>query len=146
MNYFVSRENLLDRISKAADSEEDFLALRDFIFDYYAAEDNYVFESEELEKIFAVLLPYLHFEETFGDRQRTRRLKRLEMALKEEFTPESAVLALEYERISSLLRKLETEKISDFVFKAQLRKLSPLDINWRKVLELYKSHPELYDE
>lgn len=74
----------------------------------------------------------------------TLRLKRLEKALKTEWTPESAVVALEYDRTSTLLEKFEAGVISEFVFEAQLRKISPVNISWKKVPEFHKSHPELY--
>ena len=138
----MSRETLLQKIAQAIDSQERFIELRNFIFDYYAAEDEYDFTSPELEKVFAVLLPYLHFEEAFGDPQRPERLRLLEKTLKEEMSPEAAILGLEFDKISQLLQKLRSGLISDTVFETQLKKISPVDLDWDKVLDLYQAHPE----
>lgn len=140
MDYLVSRRVLLKKIADAASDNEGFLAFRNFVFDYYAAEDNYVFTSHSLELIFAVLLPYLQVEEAFGDSQREQRMKRLRTALEEELTPESAICALEYDRITLLLTRLESEAISKDVFDKQLKKLSPVQVDWNNVLNIYKSH------
>lgn len=143
MYHLVSRDNLLARITDAINDEEDFVALRNFIFNYYSADDDYVFESKELEMIFAVLASYLEFEEAYGDSERAPRLIRLKRVLEQESTPESVLVAIEYDRVSSLLEKLKAGVISEFTFEAQLRKLSPVNVSWNKVLEFHKSHPEL---
>jgi hypothetical protein len=139
----VSTTNLLQTISQAANDNDQFARLRNLVFDYFADEETYFFQSESVKDVFGVLLPYLHFEEAFGDEQRARRMKRLEKALRAEFSPEMAVLGLEYERIAELDRKKQTGVISDFIFQQQLRKLSASKINWARVLALYASHTEL---
>jgi hypothetical protein len=142
MIHLVTRESLLEKIGNAANSESDFLALRNYVFDHYAAEDEYVFESENLKLIFAVLLPYLHSEEALGDEQRGARLSRLQKALLRELSPEAAVLALEYDRIALLLGKLNSGVIPQQVFAQQMRKLYPVNYNWLKVIDLYNSRPD----
>lgn len=142
MNHLVSHQTLLEKITNAIDEEQHFLALRNFILAYYGADDDYVFESKEVEMVFAVIASYLEFEEAFGDPQRGLRLRRLKKALEEVFTPESAICALEHDRISALLEKLELGIIPEFTFERQVRKLSPINVNWKRVLRLYKSHPE----
>jgi hypothetical protein len=142
MKYIVSPKALLQKVVNASNSQEGCLDLRNFVFDYYAGEDEYVFTSERLEKIFAVLLPYLHFEEAFGDQRRALRLRLMEQILREDLSPESAVLGLEYDQISALSEKLESGLIPESVFETQLRKISPADVDWNRVLTLYRSHPE----
>lgn len=139
----VSTSNLLQTISQAANDDDQFARLRNLVFDYFADEETYFFESESVRDVFGVLLPYLHFEEAFGDEQRAQRMKRLEKALRAELTPEMAVLGLEYERIAELDRKKQSGVISDFTFQQQLRKISASKINWAKVLALYESHADL---
>ncbi|HEY0727361.1 MAG TPA: hypothetical protein VGD38_04770 [Pyrinomonadaceae bacterium] len=139
----VSTTNLLQTISQAANDDDQFARLRNLVFDYFADEETYLFESESVRDVFGVLLPYLHFEEAFGDEQRAERMKRLEKALRAELTPEMAVLGLEYERIAELDRKKQSGVISDFTFQQQLRKISASKINWAKVLALYASHADL---
>lgn len=140
MNYIVSRSILQDKIGDAARSDEGFLALRDFVFDYYAAEDDYVFEPEAGEAVFAVLLPYLQVEEAFGDDRREQRMKWLGLALEKEFTAESAVAAISRDRIARLLSRRASRVISEEVFQTQLRKLSPARVDWEAVLKLYESY------
>lgn len=139
----VSTTSLLQTISQAANDDEHFARLRNLVFDYFADEETYFFQSESLKDVFGVLLPYLHFEEAFGDEQRAQRMKRLDKALHEECSPEMAVVGLEYERIAELERKKQSGVISDFTFQQQLRKLSAAKINWPKVLALYASHSDL---
>jgi len=140
MSYLVSRPVLQDKIGEAARSDEGFLALRNFVFDYYAAEDDYVFEPAAGEAVFAVLLPYLQVEEAFGDNRREQRMRWLGMALEKEFTAESAVAAISRERIAQLLTKRASRVISEEVFQEQLRKLSPARVDWEVVLRLYESY------
>jgi len=136
----VSTTNLLQTISQAANDNDEFASLRNLVFDYFANEETYFFQPESARDVFGVLLPYLHFEEAFGDEQRAQRMKRLEKALREEFSPEMAVLGLEYERIAELEGKKQSGVISEFTFQQQLRKISPAQINWAKVLSLYASN------
>ena len=130
-------------ISQAANDNDEFARLRDLVFDYFADEETYFFQSESVRDVFAVLLPYLHFEEAFGDEQRAQKMTRLDKALRAEFSPEMAVLGLEYERIAELERKKQSGVISDFTFQQQLRKISAVQINWAKVLSLYALHSDL---
>ena len=139
----VSTTSLLQTISQAANDDDQFARLRNLVFDYFADEETFFFQSEAVKDVFGVLLPYLHFEEAFGDEQRAQRMKRLEKALRAEFTPEMAVLGLEHERIAELERKKKSGVISDFTFQQQLRKISASKINWAQVLALYASHAEL---
>lgn len=139
----VTITNLLQTISQAAHDDNHFARLRNLVFDYFADEETYFFESEAVKDVFNVLLPYLHFEEAFGDKQRAQRMKRLEKALRAEFSPEMAVLGLEYERIAELEQKKQAGVISDFIFQQQLRKISASKLNWAKVMALYALHPDL---
>lgn len=139
----VSTTSLLQTISQAANGNYQFARLRNLVFDYFADEETYFFQSESVKDVFGVLLPYLHAEEAFGDEHRAQRMKRLDKALLAEFSPEMAVLGLEYERIAELERKKQTGVISHFTFQQQLRKVSPSQINWAKLLALYASHPNL---
>ena len=135
----VSTTSLLHTISQAANDDDQFARLRNLVFDYFADEETYFFQSESLKDVFNVLLPYLHFEEAFGDEARAQRMERLEKALRAEFSPEMAVVGLEYERIAELDRKKQAGVISEFTFQQQLRKISPAQVNWAKVLALYAS-------
>lgn len=139
----VSREFLLDSIAEAVNNEEQFSALRTFIFNYYSADVDYLFESKDLQAILALLASYFEFEEAFGDPDRSKRLRRLQSAIQQDSSPESALVALQYDQVSALMEKLKTAVISEFTFQSQLRKLSPVKVHWKKVLEFYESHPDL---
>ena len=53
-----SRKFLLDSITEAVNNEEQFGALRTFIFNYYSADEDYLFESKDLQATVALLAAY----------------------------------------------------------------------------------------
>lgn len=135
----VSTTSLVEMIARAAGDYDRFVNLRNLVFDYFTDEETYFFSSEILKDVFSVLLPYLQDEEAFGDEQRAERMKRLATALRLELSCEMAVLALEYDRISDLVRRKESGVITDFTYQQQLRKISPVQIDWRRLQTLYAS-------
>ena len=130
---------LITKIHKAAESNSDFETLRQFIFDYYYAEDDYIFESEGLEEIFDVLSVYLESEEAYGDPLRKLRLKRLHRVIRNRHrTLEDMTAALKYDRIENLLEKFEAGVISRTIFHSQLCALSPFAPDTEELVRAYR--------
>lgn len=142
MLIIVSKRDLLDRIADAGKEEQGLAALRDFIFDYYWDEDEYVFESEESEWIFAVLLPYLQVEEAIGDPHRQERMRKLLEALGQEFTPESAVIGLEYDCINDLVQKYRNGFIRRHLLRKKIEELTPAAIDKEKLFKAVMAKAE----
>ncbi|MDM8525050.1 hypothetical protein QUF80_16895 [Desulfococcaceae bacterium HSG8] len=139
MKHNISESVIISKILKAAESDADFGALRQFIFDYYYAEDDYVFEFSGAEEIFDVLSVYLESEEAYGDPLRKIRMKRLHRAIQNQHrTIEDMTAALKYDRIANLLDKFESGAISRAIFHSQLRSLSPLTSDAEKLVEAYR--------
>lgn len=140
MKHNISESVLIRKIRKAGESDSDFESLRQLIFDYYYAEDDYIFESEGLEEIFDVLSVYLESEEAYGDPLRKARMKRLHQVIRNRHrTTEDMIAALKYDRIGNLLHKFESGVISRSVFYSQFRSLSPPDPDAEKLVAAYKS-------
>jgi len=139
MKHNISESLIISKIRKAAESDAGFESLREFIFDYYYAEDDYVFEFGGLEEIFDVLSVYLESEETHGDPLGKIRMRRLHRAIRNRHrTIEDMTAALRYGRISNLLGKFESGVISRAVFHSQLRSLSPLTSDAEKLVVAYR--------
>lgn len=136
MLIIASRQEVLNHISDACVANEGFAALRDFVFGHYWNEDEYVFECDEVETVFAVLLPYLQSEDALGDSMRQARMEELRDALTSEFTSESAVLGLEYDRISDLVRKYEKGHIRAHLLRKSIEGLTPAQIDKGRLWEL----------
>lgn len=140
MERLVTDESLLRKISEAVADGEAFLRLREYVFDYYYAEVKYRFTSQALEATLDALGRYLMHEEGFGDPQRERKLQRLlRIVQKQGFAAESVILALDLEKISGLVEKLSSGTISENTFAEQIKKLSPVDFNWMKVVSLFRT-------
>jgi len=138
---------LVTKIRKAAESNSDFEALRQFIFDYYYAEDDYIFESEGLEEMFDVLSVYLESEEAYGDPRRKLRLKHLHRVIRDRHrTIEDMTAALKYDRIGDLLEKFEAGVISRTIFHSQLRTLSPLAPDAEELVRAYRRNLSMTEE
>jgi hypothetical protein len=144
----VSRQDFLDRIATAARDDQGLNELREFIFNHYWNEDEYVFESEEVEWIFAVLLPYFQVEEALGDSRRQERMANLREALEHEFSPESAVLGLEFDRVADLVQRFRAGRIRMHLFRKKIEELTPARIDKGKLFEGVSSRwvPELTNE
>ncbi|QTA89698.1 hypothetical protein [Desulfonema magnum] len=139
MKYNISESVMISKIHKAAESDAGFETLREFIFDYYYAEDDYVFEFGGAEEIFDVLSVYLESEEAYGDPLRKTRMRRLHRAIRNRHrTVEDMTAALKYDRIANLLDKFEAGVISRAVFLSQLRSLSPLTSDAEKLVGAYR--------
>lgn len=141
MRTFVSAKTILEKIHNAVLNKDGLEQLRNFIFDYYAAEEDeeYVFESEKNKVVFDVLGTYLEYEEAYGDPLVNKKLRRLKTAIEIECSPKIVALALYMDEISMLMNKLNARIISEFIFERQLRRLSPIKVDWKKVLKLYES-------
>lgn len=130
---------LISKIRNAIESDSGFETLRQFIFDYYYAEDDYIFESDGLKNIFDVLSIYLESEEAYGDPLREVRLKQLHRVIQDPHTTiEDMIAALKYDRIGNLLHKFESGAISRAVFYSQILSLSPLSSDAEKLVTAYR--------
>jgi hypothetical protein len=129
---------LREKVSQAIISDQAFELLREFIFDYYYAEDEYLFETEELETLFAALATYLEFEEAYGDNQKAIRLFRLSKVLqKKDWTIEQVIYALEYDRLGRIMSAFQAHFISQEDLQTQVTKLFPLAFDVSKMIKLY---------
>ncbi|MDM8551828.1 hypothetical protein QUF72_17225 [Desulfobacterales bacterium HSG2] len=140
---------LISKIHEAVESDSGFEYLKQFIFDYYYAEDDYIFESDGMEYLFDVLSVYLESEEAYGDPLREVRLKRLRRVIQDRYgTIEDMIAALKYDEIGNLLDKSESGAISQALFYSQICNLSPLSFDAEKLVAAYRrrlSDPEERD-
>ena len=131
---------MLGKIAKACDSHDEFKNLRQLVFDYYYGEDDYIFETEELEMIFGVLSSYLEYEEAYGNTRKQIRLRRLKKVFQQDkWSVEHVIYALEYDQLADLLDKYESGILTEGVLESQVRKLSPVPFDSRAVISLYKA-------
>ncbi len=52
MVQIVTQQKLLHRVSQAIAAQNGFIAFRDSVLDYYSADDDYIFETDELKRNF----------------------------------------------------------------------------------------------
>jgi hypothetical protein len=140
MIHRVTKPLLLEMIAKASENQHEFKKLREFIFDYYYGEDDYIFETEGLEIIFAVLSSYLEFAEAYGDPLKPTRLSRLKAAFQQGgWSVEHTIYALESDKLGDLLSRHQTGAISEQILELQVRKLAPISFDWKRVISLYQN-------
>jgi hypothetical protein len=140
MIHTVTKPLLFKKIARACESTDEFKNFREFIFDYYYGEDDYVFETEELEIIFAVLSSYLEFDEAYGDPLKSTRLSRLKATFQQGgWSVEHTIYALESDKLGDLLSRHQTGVISEQILESQVRKLAPIAFDWKRVISLYKN-------
>lgn len=146
MNVLVTRDLLLEKCARADEYDEAFDALRSFVFDHYYAEDDYTFEEEVLEDIFAVLAPYFESEEAFGDPRKHERLHRLCTVLRHaRWSPEHVFFTLYFDEIKELSMKRANGEITSEVFMSQLERLSPVNLHLKEVARLAQEHRTYQD-
>ena len=127
------QEDLLKAIDIFTSGEAEFDVLRRFVFSYFEGESD-VELKEGMDEVFAVLGPYMEYEEAYGDAMRLERMRRLRSALSERgASAERAVFALEFDKIQALHSKLVKGTIPRAVYEEQLRKLSPADFDHRRL-------------
>ncbi len=123
--------------------EKSFSVVRDFAYEYYESETNCKLDSA-LHVLFPVLVPYLEYEEAFGDKDRRKKIQRLYQVLQlHNVRPEHAVFALNFDKIQQFHRKLENQLLTRYVYDEQLKKLSPADFNLEAVARWAKAHKTL---
>ena len=131
----LTKEMLLYEIQAYLDGNSPFSSVRRFVFQYFEAEDNFEV-TEELDSIFEVLLPYLHYEESQGDPACELRLRRLAGLLKEYGglpLTAVAVFAIEFDEIRELTQKFSNSTIPENVYHDQIVKLSPTKFDYQLV-------------
>jgi hypothetical protein len=119
------------------------LPLRKFIFDFYEgdSEDDL---APDVENIFAILAPYVEFEEAYGDPIAGKKIIRLKRLFdRNDFDANKVLFSLEYETIMILLHKLDNKKISTTIFKKKIDELSPANFNTEKIIEWAKQHKNM---
>ena len=126
----LTKEQFLSEIEDYLDGNSPFSAVRRFVFQYFEAEED-IKLSDELDPIFEVILPYLHYEESFGDPDRDLRLRRVYKLLSDTrtFPKERTVFAKEFDKIRELAKKAKDKIISDSVYTDQISKLSPCNFD-----------------
>ena len=124
----LTLSDLLNCIERYLSGASEFSDVRNFVFQYYEAEEDIELDSA-LDEIFPILLPYLHYEEGFGDPDRRKRLQRLLTVLGNHYKwiKERVVFALAFEEIRSLTEKHIKGVISSNVYHEQMAKLSPVE-------------------
>jgi hypothetical protein len=138
MDVIVSKDVILEWIKNSLKQEKEFDNFKSFVFNYNYAEDKYIFENGDLERIFLELSIYFEFYETYGDPDRNIRFKRImEILEKGYWTQEHFIYAKHYDKLDILNRKLKKGLINQKVFLEQVKKLSPIDFNIEKVISYY---------
>jgi len=122
----LTLHELLSRFQEYLDGMAEFSDVRRFVFQYYEAEQDFELDTY-LEDVFPILLPYLQYEESEGDPQRSIRVRRLLNLLQGEQASikERVVFALEFDDIRQLTEKFSSGKISENVYDQQIAKLLP---------------------
>lgn len=145
MQNFVSAKTIQEKIHIAILDDNGDVQLRDFISDFYAGEEDneYIFENENVRTVFDVLAIYLEYVEAYGDPFLNKKLRRLKAVMEIECTPEIFVLAIYMDSIAALINKLSLGIVSEVVFQEQLRKLTPIRVNWEKILKLFESYSDM---
>lgn len=72
----LTRADLVSALDAFISERVQFEAIRRFVFRYFDSEENVILE-EGLEEVFAVLGPYIEYEEANGDEHRLTRMLRL---------------------------------------------------------------------
>jgi hypothetical protein len=139
----------LDDFLKLLDSYLDgnipLKVMRDFIFSIFESEDNFEIDTN-LSEALPVLAPYFEYEEAFGDPKGKTRLRRLRQILEaKKDLKERVVFALEFDRIMSLVNKLNLGLITLKIFNEQLEKLSPAPFDLQRISLWANSHKEKND-
>ena len=129
----LTRSDFLSAVGTFIAEQTQFETVRRFVFQCFEAEEDFDLE-EGLEEVFAVLAPYLLYEEAHSDAHRLERMRRLRDALSQEGAlAERALFALEFDRIQELRGKLLSGRITRAVYDDQLRKLSPATFDIRRL-------------
>ena len=108
-----------------------FPEVRRFVFQYFEAEHGFEV-TDELNGIFEVFLPYLHYEESYGDPDCNLRIRRLYdlLSATEVISKESIVFAIEFEKLRDLTKKAKDEQFLILFIKTRYRKLSPCNFDY----------------
>lgn len=137
----LTKEMLLREIKEYLDGNSPFSSVRRFVFQYFEAEEDFEVTAE-LDSIFEVLLPYLHYEESQGDSDCELRLRRLYELLGDTvtFLKERAVFAIEFDKLRELAKKAQDGVIPQSVCENQISKLSPCNFDYELVKSWATSH------
>lgn len=132
---YLTLQDLLDQVQAYVCGAEEFRAVRRFVFQYFEAEQDFEL-SPELDAVFSVLLPYLHFEEACCDRDREGRMRRLceQLTASDRLPVERSVFALEHAKILDLASRFGRGVIVKCVLEEQIAKLSPADFCVEQVI------------
>lgn len=114
--------------------------VRQFIFDYYENEQEFVLDNY-LEEIFPILSSYFEYEEAYGDSECKDKLNRLYQVLEGKiFSIEAVVFALEFSKIKELTLKVNSKQINYKIYEKQIAKLFPFAFNTKKIIALAETH------
>lgn len=123
----VTKAELLKLIQNASRSHSQLVALRNYVFDFYYDDCNYIFD-DKLINVFTVLCPYLLFEEARGDTDFSLRLRRLAFILQNNGAMKPCIiLAIYYDEIKTLHDSYSNKLLSENTYKQKLKELSGLD-------------------
>ncbi len=141
---FLTLQELLSRLRQYLDGKDDFSAVREWVYEFYEAEESFGLD-EALEEIFPVLLSYLQYEEAENDSRRDIRLRRVYELLNtaSSMFAEYTVFGLEYDEIHELTNKLLNTTISNETYQRKMAALSPASYNVDQVISWAKGCGEL---
>lgn len=139
----VGTVTLLNVVNSISEGEAPFEALRELVFSFYEAEEGITLD-EQMESLFAVLAPYLEYEEVYGDPNKRSKILRLKRMIENgRIQAEHAVFAIEFDMIKSISQKLKEGVITREVFEKKVKELSPANIDWNKVFLWAYAHTDI---
>ena len=132
---------ILTAVERYLSGEESIRGFRDYIFSFYEREEDIKAESESTETVVAVLSAYLEYEEAYSDQELNSRFRRLQEMLRNgNISAEHVFFALDFDKIKLLLHKLSEGVISRGVLEEQIRKLSPVTLDWNRIIFWSHAH------
>lgn len=122
----LTLHELLSRIHDYLEGKSDFSVVRDWVYQFYEAEEYYELDTA-LEEIFPILLSYLQYEEAEQDPMRSVRMHRLHklLSVADWSFAEHAIFAMEFDEIRMLTRKVLDGVITSETYDRKMSTLSP---------------------
>lgn len=135
----VTKKEIIDLVTNAINNDVGIEKLRSFTFSYFKADDNYVFESPDIENFFHIGEDYNTYDEAFGDVNQKFTLIRLRDALIRNniWEEELLIAAVGFDQIRLLELQRTEGKLDENQFKSELRKYCYEHTNLNKVMDYY---------
>lgn len=133
----LSHDIIYNHLINSINSEKEFLNLKNLVFDFFYDEDDFLLKDNNLHEILSILCAYFEFYDINGDIDKNVKIKNLISVYESKnITPEAVLYALRYYDIKKLYEKYKDNKITYSHFIIQLKKISPVSLDWKLFLSL----------